>query len=207
MAKLNLFSSDGKAIGTIEASDRVFMVQENENVVNETLNWYLASRRLGNACAKTRAEVSGGGRKPWRQKGTGRARIGDIRAPHWRKGGVVFAPKPRNYSYNLPVKVRKAAIRVVLSDKARGGKLKVVERIALVSPKTKEMVKLLKTFNSNESAVIVLSEPDEMLYRASRNIKGIKLSIGRALNIYDLLKHEEVILTKDALRVLEEAYI
>lgn len=206
MAKLNLYSIDGKPAGGVEASDKVFSAPENEHVVNEALNWYLASSRQGNACAKTRAEVSGGGKKPWRQKGTGRARVGDNRPPHWRKGGVAFPPKPREYSFSLPIKIRKAAIRIVLSDKARNGKLKVLDKIALANPKTREMVKLLETLGAVEGALIVLPGQDEAVSRASRNIKGVKVSIGRALNVHDLLKHGDVIMTKDAVHVLEEAY-
>jgi len=194
---------DGKVTGGLEASDRIFKAPANEHIVNETLNWYLASARQGNACAKTRAEVAGSGRKPWRQKGTGRARIGDIRAPHWRKGGVVFAPKRRDYSFSLPIKIRKAALRVVLSDKVKNDKLKIVDSIPVPSGKTKDMSKLLKTFGSGD-VLIVLSQMDLNVARASSNIKGVMVSTAQALNIYDLLKHNEVIITKHALSKLEE---
>jgi len=204
--KLSLISMKGKAENEIKVSDEIFKSEMNEHIINETLNWYLASARTGNACAKTRAEVSGGGRKPWRQKGTGRARIGDNRAPHWRKGGVVFAPKPRDYSFSLPIKIRKAAIRIMLSELARSGKIKVIDNIELSSPKTKEMVKLLKGLKIAEKALIVLPKADANISRASRNIKGVKILEGRALNVYDLLKHEDVLLLKEAIPVLEEAY-
>jgi len=190
----------------MEASDRIFSSPENEHLVNDTLNWYLASSRQGNACAKTRAEVSGGGRKPWRQKGTGRARIGDNRAPHWRKGGVTFPPKPRDYSFSLPIRTRKAAIRTVLSDKARSGKIKVVDTIVLERSKTKEMVKLLKGLGLGGSVLIVIEKDNEQIKRASRNIKGIEVSLGRALNVYDLLKHDEILMTKESVTILEEAF-
>ncbi len=206
MAKLDIYGIDGKIGGSVKASDRVFSAPVNEDVVNETLNWYLATCRQGSANTKTRAEVSGGGRKPWRQKGTGRARIGDNRAPHWRHGGVVFGPKPRDYSFSLPIKVRKAAVRSVLSDKAQSGKIKVVEKLSLKSAKTKEMVKMLEAIGVKEGALIVITVRDEALERASRNIKGVKLAVGKALNIYDLLKHSEMIIEKDAIAVLEEAY-
>lgn len=206
MAKLDLYGVNGKIDGSVKASDRVFSAPVNESVVNETLNWYLATCRQGNASTKTRAEVSGGGKKPWRQKGTGRARIGDNRAPHWRHGGVVFGPKPRDYSFNLPVKVRKAAIRSVLSDKAQSGKIKVVEKLSLAKPKTKEMAKMLETLGIKEGALIVIAAHDEAVEKASRNIKGVKVAIGKALNVHDMLKHNEIIITKDALHSLEEAY-
>lgn len=206
MAKLDLYGMNGKVDGSVKASDRVFSAPVNESVVNETLNWYLATGRQGSANTKTRAEVSGGGKKPWRQKGTGRARIGDNRAPHWRHGGVVFGPKPRDYSFSLPIKVRKAAIRSVLSDKVLSGKIKVVENMSLTNAKTKEMVKMLKILGVKTSALIVTPASDAIIERASRNIKGIKVAAGRALNVYDMLRHDEMIITKDAMPVIEEAY-
>jgi large subunit ribosomal protein L4 len=206
MAKFDLYGINGKIDGSVKASDEVFSAPINEQIVNETLNWYLATGRQGSANTKTRAEVSGGGRKPWRQKGTGRARIGDNRAPHWRHGGVAFGPKPRDYSFNLPIKVRKAAIRAVLSDKAQSGKIKVIEKLSLKQAKTKEMVNMLESLGVKESALIIISAHDDAVERASRNIKGIKVTLGRALNVYDLLKHDEMIITKDAIPVLEEAY-
>ena len=206
MAKLDLYGMNGKVDGSVKASDRVFSAPLNEHVVNETLNWYLASGRQGSANTKTRAEVSGGGRKPWRQKGTGRARIGDNRAPHWRHGGVAFGPKPRDYSFSLPIKVRKAAIRAVISDKTQSGKIKVIEKFSLTDAKTKEMAKVLKALGVKESALIVLSADDNIVERASRNIKGVKVVLGRALNVYDLLKYDEMIIIKEAIPVLEEAY-
>ena len=206
MAKLDLYGMNGKVDGSVKASDRVFSAPMNEHLVNETLNWYLATGRQGNASTKTRAEVSGGGRKPWRQKGTGRARIGDNRAPHWRHGGVAFGPKPRDYSFSLPIKVRKAAIRTVISDKVLSGKIKIVEKFSLVNVKTKEMAKVLEALGVKDSALIVIPAPDAAVERASRNIKGIKVSIGKALNVYDILKHDEMIITRDAIPVLEEAY-
>lgn len=206
MAKLDLYGIDGKIGGSVKASDRVFSGPVNENVVNEALNWYLATCRQGSANTKTRAEVSGGGKKPWRQKGTGRARIGDNRAPHWRHGGVVFGPKPRDFSYNLPIKVRKAAIRSVLSDKAQSGKIKVVEKFSLNGAKTKEMAKILEAIGIKGGALIVIPAGDVTLERASRNIRGVKVSAGKALNVYDMLKHSEMVITKDAIPVLEEAF-
>jgi large subunit ribosomal protein L4 len=206
MAKLDLYGMNGKVDGSVKASDRVFSAPMNEHLVNETLNWYLATGRQGNASTKTRAEVSGGGRKPWRQKGTGRARIGDNRAPHWRHGGVAFGPKPRDYSFSLPIKIRKAAIRAVISDKVLSGKIKVVEQWALSNAKTKEMAKILEALGVKKSVLLIIPTPDPKVERASRNIKGVKVAVGRALNVYDMLKHDEMIITKDAIPVLEEAY-
>jgi large subunit ribosomal protein L4 len=206
MVKMDLYGINGKIDGSVSASDRVFCSPVNEHVVNETLNWFLATGRQGSANTKTRAEVSGGGRKPWRQKGTGRARIGDNRAPHWRHGGVVFGPKPRDYSFSLPIKIRKAAIRSVISDKAQAGKIKIIGKITLAQAKTKEMVKVLEALGIKKSALLILSANDVAIERASKNIKGIKVVLGRALNVYDMLKHDEMIIMKDAVPVLEEAY-
>jgi large subunit ribosomal protein L4 len=206
MAKLDLYTLKGKVEGSVEGSDRVFGAERNDHVVSETLTWYLASQRQGNASTKNRGDVSGGGRKPWKQKGTGRARAGDNRMPHWRGGGVAFGPKPRDYSYSLPIKIRKAAIRVVLSDKAKSGNIRVVDKIDLASPKTKEMVKFLKGIGVLTSAVIVLPQKDEAINRVSSNIKGIKVLIGQALNVFDLLKANDIVIIKDAIPVLEEAY-
>jgi large subunit ribosomal protein L4 len=205
MAKLELFSLSGKSEGQIEASDSLFNAAPNEHIVKETLTWFLASNRQGNASSKTRGEVSGGGKKPWRQKGTGRARIGDNRAPHWRHGGVTFGPKPRDYSFALPIKIRRAALRVVLSDKARSGKIKVVENITLASQKTKEMVKLLKTLGIKGSSMIIVASKDNPAFRTAANIKDVKVSLGRALNVFDLLKYDEVVMLKESLPVIEEA--
>lgn len=196
----------GKSEASVEAPDRIFNAESNDQIVNETLTWYLASSRQGNACAKTRAEVSGGGRKPWRQKGTGRARIGDNRAPHWRKGGVAFPPKPRDYSFALPQKIKKAAIRVVLSGKARDGKIKVIENISLASAKTKEMAKLLNGLGVAGSVLLVLSKKDENISRAASNLRGVTVLEGRALNVYDILKSDELVMVKDAIGILEETY-
>jgi len=206
MAKLDIYGMNGKVDGSVKASDIVFASPVNEQVVNETLNWYLATGRQGSANTKTRAEVSGGGKKPWRQKGTGRARIGDNRAPHWRHGGVIFGPKPRDYSFNLPIKVRKAAVRSVLSDKAQAGKIKVIEKFELSQPKTKEMAKLLETLGVKGSALIIISSHDDSVERSAKNIKGVKIAIGKALNIHDLLKQDEIVITKDAVSALEEAF-
>lgn len=206
MAKLNLYTLKGKIEGPVEASDRVFNAERNDHVVSETLTWYLASQRQGNASSKNRGEVSGGGKKPWKQKGTGRARAGDNRMPHWRGGGVAFGPKPRDYSYSLPIKVRKAAIRVVLSDKAKSGNIRVIDKIDLTNPKTKDMVKFLRGIGVLTSAVIVVPQKDEIINRVSSNIKGIKVLIGQALNVFDLLKANDIVIIKDALPILEEAY-
>jgi large subunit ribosomal protein L4 len=207
MAKLTIYALDGKVSGDMKASDRVFEAPINEHIVNLTLNWYLASRRQGTANAKTRAEVSGGGKKPWRQKGTGRARIGDNRAPHWRHGGVVFPPKPKDFSFSVPKNIRKAAIRSILSDKAKAGKIKIVDSFAMTGAKTKEMVNILKALGVKSSALIVLSEADASVERASRNIKGVNVAVGKAVNVFELLKHDELVMTKSAVQVLEEAFV
>jgi len=207
MTKLNVYSTNGKVSGEISASKEVFSAEPNTHIVNETLNWLLASGRQGSACAKTRAEVSGGGKKPWKQKGTGRARIGDNRAPHWRHGGVVFPPKPRDYYFSLPIKIRKAAIRIVLSGKAEAGKIKIVEKIELPAVKTKEMAKFLKNLGVENNALVVLPKISAEIHRAASNIRGVKVTECKALNVYDILKHENLVITKDSIPVIEEAFI
>jgi large subunit ribosomal protein L4 len=205
MAKLDLYSINGKQEGSIEASEALFNAEHNEHIVKETLTWFLASQRQGSASCKNRGEVSGGGRKPWRQKGTGRARTGDNRQPNWRGGGKSFGPKPRDFSYTLPTKIKKAAIRVVLSDKARSGKIKVIETLALKSPKTREMVQILKGLGIKGSSMIIVAKKDNDIFRASANIKGLKVAEGRSLNVYDLLKYDELVMLKDSLPVIGEA--
>lgn len=195
----------GKSSGHVKVSEDIFSVPQNEHVVQSALDWYLASKRRGTHSAKTRAEVSGGGKKPWKQKGTGRARQGSTRAPHWRGGGVVFAPKPRDYGYALPKKVRKLALKVLLSSKARSGKIKVLDDIKVASPKTKEMVGLLKGIGVSGKAILVADKGDKNLVLSSRNIKGLKLTPAAELNVHDLIQADWIVFTKDSVSKVEEA--
>ncbi|NQT29078.1 MAG: 50S ribosomal protein L4 [Candidatus Saganbacteria bacterium] len=186
-------------------SQKIFNEKMNENVVADTLTWYLASRRRGTHSAKTRAEVRGGGRKPWRQKGTGRARAGSIRSPLWEKGGVIFGPKPRSYKYRLPIKVRKLAQRIVLSDKVVQGKVKIVEELSLAEKKTKLALKLLQDLGVKDKILIVLSKKNEVFNKAARNIRGVKVILFNELNVFDLLNADWLVLEKKAVSSLEEA--
>ncbi|MCX5725843.1 MAG: 50S ribosomal protein L4 [Candidatus Saganbacteria bacterium] len=203
MATLPVYNLSGKSEGTLDVREDVFGVPPNSHVVHSTLVWYLASKRSGLACAKGRGEVSGGGVKPWKQKGTGRARAGDNRSPLWRKGGVVFGPKPRDYSFALPIKVRKLALRVVLSDRAREGKIKVVPELILPAAKTKEMVKILKNLKISGKGMIILGKPDEKTEKAARNINGVKIVEGKNINIHELLGSSWILLERDAAVALE----
>jgi len=183
---------------------KIFGEKENEHAVHTALVWYLSTQRRGTHSAKTRAEVRGGGIKPWRQKGTGRARVGSIRSPLWRKGGVIFPPKPRNYAFNLPKKARKLALRIALSDKARADRIKVVDELKVTEPKTKLAVKLLKDLKVEGKILIVLASEDQVFVKAARNIEGIKVSSHKDLNIFDLLSAEWVLMEKAAVSALEE---
>jgi large subunit ribosomal protein L4 len=203
MAKLALYNLEGKNIGEVSASDGIFARPMNEQVVHSALVWFLASQRRGTHSSKTRAEVSGGGVKPWRQKGTGRARVGSIRSPLWRKGGVIFGPKPRDYSYSLPRKVRKSALKIVLSDKAKNGKLKILEELKVAEPKTKLAARLLKDLGLSGKGLIILGKENGGFWKAARNLKGVKLTSALELNIFDLLQAEWILTEKGAISRLE----
>ncbi|MFH1361146.1 MAG: 50S ribosomal protein L4 [bacterium] len=178
--------------------------ESNDILVHEVLTWYLASKRRGTHSTKTRAEVRGGGKKPWKQKGTGRARAGSIRSPLWRTGGVIFGPIPRSYGYSLPIKKRKLALAIALSDKNRDEKLKIAAGLLLPSPKTKEAVKQLNELGVSGKTLVILQKENEIFSKAARNIKGVTISDVNNLNIFDILNAEWVVLEKTALANLEE---
>jgi large subunit ribosomal protein L4 len=182
----------------------IFSQPFNEHVVHSALVWYMASKRRGTHSAKTMGEVAGSGKKPWRQKGTGRARAGKLRSPLWRGGGVIFPPKPREHSNKLPKKVRNLALKVALSQRARENRVKLVDDIKVASPKTKEMVKFLDANKVEGKSLIVSSNPDKNLTLSARNINGVKLISANELNIHDLLGNDWVVLTKEAVSKLEE---
>lgn len=182
----------------------IFGLEMNENVIHQALVWYQASRRRGTHSTKTRSEVRGGGKKPWRQKGTGRARAGSIRSPLWKKGGVIFGPKPRSYAYNLPKKVRKLAIRVALSDKAKAEQVKVVADLKVAEPKTKLVAKLLKDSGVTGKILIVQGKEDEIFAKAARNIKGVNLTLAKDINIHDVLNAQWILVDKSAIVSLGE---
>ncbi|MBB6631757.1 50S ribosomal protein L4 [Clostridium algidicarnis] len=205
MPKVGLFNVEGKKVGDFQLSDSVFGVEVNEYAMHQVVVALLANKRQGTQSAKTRAEVSGGGIKPWRQKGTGRARQGSIRAPQWIHGGIVFAPKPRDYRVSVPKTMRKVAMKSALTSKVQDNEMIVLESLSLDAPKTKEIVKMLNAFEAKK-ALIITSESNEVIYKSSRNIEGVSVIPVNNINVYDLLKYEKVIITKDALSKIEEVY-
>ncbi len=206
MPKVALYNITGSQVGEIELNDSIFGVEVNTHVMYEAVKNYLANQRQGTQSAKTRAEVRGGGRKPWRQKGTGRARQGSIRAPQWKGGGVVFAPKPRDYSYSIPKKVKRLALKSALSSKVQDQEIIVVDSLALEQAKTKEMVKVLKNLNANKKTLIVIPERDEVVLRAAANIPGVKTAYVNTINVYDILNCDSFLITKEAVNKVEEVY-
>ena len=206
MPNVALYDITGKVIGDIELSENVFGQPVNEPVLHQVVVAHLANCRQGTQSAKTRSEVSGGGKKPYRQKGTGRARQGSTRAPQWTHGGVVFASKPRDYTQKVNVKVKRIALKSALSAKVADSELIVFDALNIEAPKTKEMVKALKAVNV-EKALIVLPEKDETVERAAANIPGVKTTLVGTLNTYEVLKYKNLILTKDSVAKIEEVYV
>ena len=195
----------GDEVGTIQLDDKVFNAKVNRHLMWEVVRMQLASRRAGTACTKTRGEVRGGGRKPWPQKGTGRARQGSIRAPHWVGGGVVFGPKPRDYSYSMPKKAKRAAVRSALTARFRDGDIIFLESIDLENHKTKTAVAFLKGLGVDEQKVlIIVDEIDFNLDKSTRNIPYVKVLKAQAVNVYDLLNADKIIITKAALDIIQE---
>ena len=207
MPKVNILNIKGENVGELELNETIFATKVSENAVYEVIKNQLANKRQGTQSAKTRAEVRGGGRKPFRQKGTGRARQGSIRAPHYTGGGVVFAPKPRDYSYKVPKKLRRKALYSVLTSKVNDDELIVLEDLNLENAKTKEASQVLKAINAGDKAYIVTAENDNEVYRSFRNIEGVDVSAASLINVYDLVKHNKLVITKDAVAKLEEVFI
>ncbi|HID96744.1 MAG TPA: 50S ribosomal protein L4 [Thermodesulfobacteriaceae bacterium] len=203
MATLDVYNAQKEKVGEITLDDSIFGVEPNVGLLHEVVKWQLARRRTGNACAKTRSEVSGGGKKPWRQKGTGRARAGSTRSPVWRHGGAAFGPKPRDYDYTLPKKVRKLGLRMALSDKVKNDRLVILDDFGIDRIKTRDMVGLLKRLDVRK-AVIVTDVPDEKLELSARNIPHIKVLPQGGLNVFDLLKYEYVIMKEPVVELIEE---
>jgi len=206
MSTIKVLNMAGAEVGTVELSDVVFGVEPNEIVVHEVIKNHLANCRQGTQSALTRAEVSGGGRKPWRQKGTGHARQGSIRAPQWTHGGVVFAPKPRDYSYVLNKKVKRLALKSVLSAKAAEGKLIVIDTIKLNAIKTADFRKFLSAVKCDGKAVVVTPAIDETVVKSARNIPGVLTTTASILSVYDILNARYLVVDKDALAKIEEVY-
>ena len=205
MPSVALYNIAGQEIGTVKLSDEIFAQEVNQAALHTVVRAYLANQRQGTQSALTRAEVSGGGIKPWRQKGTGRARQGSTRSPQWRHGGVVFAPKPRDYRVSVNKKVTRLAMKSALSSKVNDGSLVVFDALELAAPKTKEMIKVLDAVKVSK-ALVVLPEKDETVERATGNIPNVKTTLVGTLNVYEILKYDTLILTKDSLAKIEEVY-
>jgi len=205
MSKVSVYNMKGVAIGDIELNDAVFGVEVNEHLVHQAVVAQLANKRQGTQSAKTRSEVSGGGRKPWRQKGTGHARQGSIRAAQWKGGGIIFAPKPRDYEIRLNKKEKRAALKGALTSRVQEEKLFVIDAIKCEEIKTKTMAELLKGLNLNK-ALIVLNENDQNVICSARNIEGVKTALTNTINTFDILKYDALVIDKAALATIEEVY-
>ncbi|MGN0308890.1 MAG: 50S ribosomal protein L4 [Lachnospiraceae bacterium] len=206
MANVAVYNMEGKEVGTIELNDSVFGVEVNEHLVHMAVVQQLANKRQGTQKAKTRSEVSGGGRKPWRQKGTGHARQGSIRAPQWKGGGVVFAPVPRDYSFKLNKKEKRAALKSVLTDKVANGNLVVVDEFKFDEIKTKNFVAMLNNLKVDSKALVVVGENDKNAALSARNIPTVKTSLTNTINVYDIINANKLIVSRDVVKTIEEVY-
>ena len=207
MPKIDVYDIQGKKVSTVDLKDEIFGIEPNEAVVHSVLVNFLANQRQGTQSTKTRAEVSGGGRKPWRQKGTGRARQGSIRAPQWIKGGIALGPKPRSYKYTVNKKEKRLAIKSCLSSKVLEKELTVVDSLPLKEIKTKEMIKALNNLKVEGKTLILLPEKNETVQKSARNIEGVKTTLVNTINVYDLLKYKNLVITLDTVKKLEEVYV
>jgi len=208
MPKVDLYNMKGEVVGDIELADGVFGVEINKNVMHSAVVNQLANRRRGTQSTKTKSEVRGGGRKPYRQKGTGRARQGSIRSAQWIKGGIALGPKPRDYSYTLPKKMKRLAMKSALSSKAADSDIIVLDALTLDEIKTKRIAKMLTDLNAAEkTALVVIKGKDDNVTLSARNIPGVKTAFVNTLNVFDILKHEKFIVTRDAVNGIEEVYV
>jgi large subunit ribosomal protein L4 len=205
MPKVGLFNKEGNQIGDIQLNDDVFAVEVNQFAIHQVVVALLANKRQGTQSAKTRAEVRGGGIKPWRQKGTGRARQGSIRAPQWIKGGIVFAPKPRDYRMSVPKSMKRVAMKSALTSKVQDGEMIVLDNLDFEGIKTKQVVNMLKAFEAKKT-LIITAESNENVYKSARNIEGVSVIPANNINVYDLLKYGQVLVTKEAVSKIEEVY-
>ena len=206
MPKIDVYSINGKKVKEVELNEAIFGIEPNEAVVHSVLVNFLANQRQGTQNTKTRSEVSGGGRKPWRQKGTGRARQGSIRAPQWIKGGIALGPKPRSYYYTVNKKEKRLAIKSMLSSKVLENELTVVDSLDMKEIKTKEMVKALNNLKVEGKTLILLPEKNVNVQKSARNIEGVKTTLVNTINVYDLLKYKNLVITLDTVKKLEEVY-
>ena len=205
MANVSVYNMEGKEVGTIELNDAVFGVTVNEHLVHMAVVQQLANNRQGTQKAKTRSEVSGGGRKPWRQKGTGHSRQGSTRAPQWTGGGVVFAPVPRDYSFKMNKKEKRAALKSVLTSRVQENKLVVLDELKLDAVKTKDFVKVMSNLKV-ENALVVTAAQDNNVVLSARNVPGVETSVAANINVYDVLNHKTLVVTKDAVASIEEVF-
>ena len=206
MAKVTMLNMEGKEAGTLELRDEIFAIEPNESAVHAVVVNYLANQRQGTQSAKTRSEVRGGGRKPFRQKGTGRHRQGSSTDPSQIGGGIVFAPKPRDYRYAVPKKVKRLALKSVLSAKVADKEIIVLDELKFAEPKTKEMVKVLENIKADKKALIVMDEKDENVVRSASNIQGVRTALVSTMNVYEIINHYSLVLTKAAAERIEEVY-
>ena len=206
MPKIDVYNIEGKKVSDVELAESIFGIEPNEAVVHSVLVNYLANQRQGTQNTKTRSEVRGGGRKPWRQKGTGRARQGSIRAPQWIKGGIALGPKPRSYYYTVNKKERQLAVKSVLSSKVLENTLVVVDSLDMKEIKTKEMIKALNNLKVEGKTLMLLAEKNENVQKSARNIEGVKTTLVNTINVYDLLKYKNLVITLDTVKKLEEVY-
>ena len=206
MPTIDVYNVEGKKVSTVDLKEEIFGIEPNEAIVHSVLVNYLANQRQGTQSTKTRSEVSGGGRKPWRQKGTGRARQGSIRAPQWIKGGIALGPKPRKYTYKVNKKEKRLAIKSVLSSKVLENQLVVIDELPFKDIKTKQMVSALEKNKVEGKTLIMLPEKNEAVQKSARNIEGVKTTLVNTINVYDLLKYNKLVITLDTVKKLEEVY-
>ena len=206
MPTIDVYNVEGKKVSTVELKEEIFGIEPNEAVVHSVLVNYLANQRQGTQSTKTRSEVSGGGRKPWRQKGTGRARQGSIRAPQWIKGGIALGPKPRSYTYRVNKKEKRLAVKSILSSKVLENQLVVIDELPFKEIKTKQMVSALANNKVEGKTLVMLPEKNEAVQKSARNIEGVKTTLVNTINVYDLLKYNKLVLTLDTVKKLEEVY-
>ena len=206
MLKTNVYNMSGELVGEIELSEAVFGIEPNQAVVHDVVKNHLANRRQGTQSALTRAEVSGGGRKPWKQKGTGRARQGSTRAPQWTHGGVVFAPKPRDYSYTLNKKAKRLALKSALSAKAAAAQIVVIDEIKMDAPKTKEFAAFLAAVDAAKKPLVITAAPDQNVVKSGRNIPGCEVTFANLINVYDIVNAEKLVVDQAALAKIVEVF-
>jgi large subunit ribosomal protein L4 len=206
MPKVDLYNMSGEVVGDIELVDSIFGTEINKDAIHLAVLNQLANKRQGTQSTKTKSEVRGGGKKPWRQKGTGRARQGSIRSAQWIKGGIVLGPKPRSYKYTLPKKVKRLALKSALSSKVLDSGIMVLDKLEFDAIKTKQMVGVLSSLNIDSSALIVLADKNDAVEKSARNIPGVKMAFVNTINVFDVLKYDKFIITKDAVSKVEEVY-